>query len=156
MAMAITLKQYLDGEGIEYELVHHNYASSSQRTAEAAHVPGRRLAKSVIFQDEGGLVMAVVPADRQVDTQRLREQLQRPLDLAPEDGFSSVFGDCALGALPPVGQAYGVPVVFDDRLQHCEEVFFEAGDHTELVHVSGGDFRRLMKGGSHGAISRAN
>lgn len=154
MAIAITLKQYLDGSGIPYDLRHHDYASSSQRTAEAAHVPGAHLAKPVIFKDAEGFVMAVIPADRQVDMQRLREQLHRSVDLAHESGFSAVFKDCALGAVPAVGQAYGMPVIWDDSLEACGDVFFEAGDHTDLVRVSGRAFGKLMGTAQHGAISR--
>ncbi|HSW13333.1 MAG TPA: YbaK/EbsC family protein [Solimonas sp.] len=154
MAIAITLKQYLDGRGVPYELRHHDYASSSQRTAEAAHVPGRQLAKPVIFRDTDGFVMAVIPADRQVDVNRLRDQLHRPVYLAHEAGFSALFKDCALGAVPPVGQAYGMPVVWDESLEGCGDVFFEAGDHTELVRMSGRAFGKLMSEAPHGSISR--
>jgi len=156
MAIAITLKQYLDGSGVPYQLQHHDYASSSQRTAEAAHIPGRQLAKPVIFKDAEGFVMAVIPADRQVDLQRLREQLHRSVDLAHESGFSPLFKDCALGAVPPVGQAYGMPVVWDDSLEACGDVFFEAGDHTELVRVSGRAFGKLMGDCAHGTITRTH
>lgn len=154
MAIAITLKQFLDGQGVPYELLHHDYTSTSQRSAEAAHVPGSQLAKPVMFTDAANsFVMVVLPADRQVDLQRLQEHLHHQVDLAQEARFAPLFKDCAPGAVPPVGQAYGLRVICDSSLDQCPDVFFEAGDHTDLVHVSGRDFRKLMGAAEHATVS---
>jgi Ala-tRNA(Pro) deacylase len=74
--------------------------------------------------------------------------------LAEEKDLHEIFSDCSLGAIPPVGRAYGVNVLFDDHLTECEDIYFEAGDHTDLIHVSGKDFLVLMGDASHGEFSR--
>jgi hypothetical protein len=33
-------------------------------------------------------------------------------------------------------------------------VYFEAGDHTDVIHMRGDDFRKLMQGVHHGHFSR--
>lgn len=152
MSMSANLRQYLERAGVKYELVPHPYASTSLRSAESAHVPGRQMAKSVIFEDDGGYLMAVVPATHRVDAEQLSYWLQRPLVKAEEGELNSLFRDCARGAVPPLGQAYGLEVVWDDSLAACQDVYFEAGDHTELVHMSGRDFCTLMAHAQHGKI----
>ncbi|HEB89290.1 MAG TPA: YbaK/EbsC family protein, partial [Deltaproteobacteria bacterium] len=50
----------------------------------------------------------------------------------------------ALGAVPPLGAAYGLPTVLDSSLENRSEVFFEAGDHETLVRMEGDEFRGLL------------
>ena len=154
MAIAITLKEYLEHQGTIYDVVPHTYTTSSLSTAEAAHVPGDLLVKSVLLEDENGYVLAVIPATHQLELGRISQQLNRRLGLATEDELGNIFTDCDLGAIPPVGDAYGIEVVMDECLQDCDEVYFEAGDHIELVHMDNDAFMRLMKNANQQQISR--
>ena len=153
MGIAVTVREYLDEAGVDYDLVHHAYAPNSRSAADAARVPADQLAKPVMLGDEKGYVMAVVPASRRVELQSLERQLGRRLVLASERELQDLFVDCSKGAVPAVGQAYGVDVVWDDCLASCPDVYFEAGDHKSLVHMDGAEFSRVMKGARHGRFS---
>jgi Ala-tRNA(Pro) deacylase len=59
-----------------------------------------------------------------------------------------------VGAIPPLGQAYGIEVVVDDSLGENSDIYFEAGDHTSLIHMRSKDFKDLMKTAQHGTFSR--
>ncbi|MFO7287974.1 MAG: hypothetical protein C0P79_014055, partial [Gammaproteobacteria bacterium] len=48
---------------------------------------------------------------------------------------------------------YGLDVAVDDALLELDDVYFEAGDHCELVHISGDAFRSLMAAALHGRFS---
>jgi Ala-tRNA(Pro) deacylase len=154
MTIAATVQNYLSRKGVSYELIEHKRTLDSVHTAEAAHIPGTQLAKGTVLKDDEGFVMAVVPAVRKVDLGALHRLFGRPLGLATEDELERVFGDCEPGAVPPLGPAYGIDSVLDDSLMGESDVYFEAGDHHGLVHVSGSDFRKLMSGMQHGEISR--
>jgi Ala-tRNA(Pro) deacylase len=153
MGIASTVREYLDEAGVDYRLVPHAYSPNSRRAADAAHVPHDQLAKPVLLEDDRGYLVAVVPASRRVELQSLERQLGRRLVLATEREVQDVFSDCAHGAIPAVGQAYGLDVVWDDCLAACPDVYFEAGDHTDLVHLSGKEFTFLMGRRPHGPIS---
>lgn len=154
MAISARLKWYLDSHGVKYQIVPHSHTTTSLGTAQAAHVPGERLAKCVLLEDERGYVMAVLPASRRISLPDLEEQLERHLELASEDELSQLFRDCEVGAVPPVGSAYGIPTVVDDSLMNAPDVYFESGDHEDLVHVRGLEFLTLMMGARHGRFSR--
>lgn len=154
MAVAMTLQNYLDRWGVEYDIVPHPYTSSSLETAEAAHIPGDQLAKCVMTEDYRGYLMVVVPASYEVEFSMLDEALNRRLELATETELSDIFTDCEVGAIPPLGEAYGIDVAIDNRLVGCDDVYFEAGDHVDLIHLRGDDFRDLMAGAEHGQYSR--
>ena len=145
MTMAKKLQDYLDGEGISYDTVAHHRTATTSQSAQAAHVPGNRLAKSVVVHHEMGYVLAVVPSTHRVELSTLQDVMHRRLGLASEEEVSTLFADCETGAVPPIGSAYDVPVILDESLDKASDVYFEAGDHRTLVHMSGDNFRNLTK-----------
>jgi Ala-tRNA(Pro) deacylase len=153
MPIAPRLAWYLDASGIRYEVLPHPHSSTSLETAREARVPPERLAKPVLLEDERGYVMAIVPASHRVDLVRLNEQLHRELELAREREIADLFHDCERGAMPPIGGPYRVPTVYDDALAASAEIYFEAGDHEDVVHLRLGDFLRLLEGSLHGRFS---
>lgn len=154
MAIAMKLKQYLDHEHVEYDVIDHPHTNTSLQTARCAHIPGDKLAKAVLLLDDAGYVLAVVPATHKVQLGKLHRNFHRYLRLADENDIHEVFDDCSIGAIPALGKAYNMDVIYDDSLNNCDDIYFEAGDHASLVHLSRDDFRTLLDKVPHGMISR--
>ncbi len=145
MNIAPTIQDYLAERQIAYEVLSHPRTTTSATTAQAAHLPGRSVAKAVVVEDERGYMVAVLPATAHLQLTRLERELHRSgLHLASEPELGKLFPDCELGAVPPLGQAYGLPTIIDEELALQPDVFFEAGDHRHVVHVSQGEFSRLI------------
>jgi len=144
MSMSMTLQGCLEGKGSRYEIVQHPYSHSSMETAAAAHIPGDRLAKTVLFEDEQGYVAAVLPSTYAVRLSELWSKTGRRLMLAKEVDLRELFKDCEYGALPPVCTAYGMKTYLDDALTRQPDVYFESGDHEALVHMDTDQFLALM------------
>ena len=155
MTIAKRLEWYLDAAGVDYEVLPHPHSAYSAQTARRTRVPLFCLAKPVLLEDEYGYVMAIVPAARRVDIQRLGVQLNRQLELATEAEVGDLFDDCEPGAMPAVGNPYQIPTVYDDALAGLSDVYFEAGDHDDVVHMSGEAFLELLAGSLHGRFSRS-
>ena len=146
MTIANRLKDYIEGEGVSYDTVAHHRTSTSWQSAVAAHVPGSRMAKSVVVHHELGYALAVVPSTHRIELGTLQDVMDKRLGLASEDEVVSLFDDCDIGAIPPIGAAYNIPVILDESLDDAADIYFEGGDHKTLVHVSGRDFRNLTRG----------
>jgi len=155
MAISPKLEQYLTQRGIEYDLLPHAPTLSSMRTAQASHVPGRRLAKAVLVRKEAEYLLAVLAASRHLQLDALSARLNHDVELATEQEIGSFFGDCARGAVPPIGAAYGLEVIVDDSIAEEPDIYFEGGDHMTLVHMTGAQFARAAEGTMHGQFSRA-
>lgn len=145
MSIPTTVVEFLDRTGVDYDVVRHPHSPSSMRTAEAAHVSGELVAKGVLLQDAEGYVLAVVPASHHIRIGHVQEKLGRPLETAPEPDLADVFPDCEPGAVPAVGPAYDLDTIVDSSLKGLPEIYFEAGDHEELIHVSGDIFELLLE-----------
>jgi len=152
MTIAARLKNHLDAKGLPFSTIPHPYAATASKCAEAAHVPGDHLAKSVLIHMEEGPVLAVVPSNHQVDLSTLQSVMERRLGLAEESELQDLFDDCELGAAPPVGEAYDMPTIVDNSLTGLDKIWFEAGDHKTLVEMKGKDFDKLMKGAEHASF----
>ena len=144
MAIASTVSDYLAEHDVPYDVLTHQHTASSTESAEASHVPGSRLAKSVVLEDEQGYVMVVLPASRHVDLGELHRVLKRDLGLATETELGTLFSDCEIGALPAIGPAYGMETLVDESIAEQPDIYFEAGDHEQLIHVSAEAFEALM------------
>lgn len=145
MPMSATLQECLSNQGVRYDVVHHPYSHSSAETAAAARVPGERLAKTVLLEDEHGYVAAVLPSTHSVRLSELWARTGRHLSVAKEADVREIFKDCEVGALPPVGMAYGMQTYLDESLVKEPDVYFEAGDHEALVHMDIEQFLALME-----------
>ena len=155
MTIAATLENYLKNQEINFQLVVHPYSKYSQETAEKAHVHGDALAKGVLVKNDDGYLLVVLPADYVVELGTLNSLLKQDVELVDESSLGEVFGDCELGAVPPIGMAYGVRTMWDpdSSLGKQDEVFFEAGDHLSLVKMSGMQFHELMAPAERGQFS---
>ncbi len=137
---------YLQHHHVPFSRHHHPRAVGAQRLAEALHVSGHRIGKSVILDADGTRWMAVVPASEVVDEDRLAEVIKASrIGLVPEAAFDELFPQCECGAEPAFGRLYGMPVVADARLAREERVILRAGSHEETLELAFADFARLEK-----------
>ena len=151
MTISSTLNEFLKQQEVAFELIPHPHTGSSMDSAQQAHVPGNRLAKAVVLKGDGNYSMVIVPSVEHVDLAVLREQLGTGLELATESELGELFPDCDVGAVPPIGPAWGMDTYLDECfLANDEEIYFEAGDHEDLVRVSGDQFQKLLGDARHG------
>jgi Ala-tRNA(Pro) deacylase len=122
MSIAIKVSDFLAEHDVEYDVLTHAHTTNSGETAKSSHVPGARLAKSVVLEDDQGYLMVVLPASRRVDLGELHRTLNRNLGLAMESELGHLFSDCEMGALPAIGPAYGVETIVDDALAEQPEL----------------------------------
>lgn len=157
MAIANTVQSFLKQHHVKPHLVPHPHSGSSMETAEQAHVSGDALAKGVVVKTADGVhLMVVLPSDYHVEMAALGKLLGRRVTLATEDELAALFPDCEAGAVPPLGEAYGLQTIWDPNtsLGKLDKVFFEAGDHENLVSVSGRRFHELLAHAERGEFSR--
>jgi Ala-tRNA(Pro) deacylase len=141
MGIAITLKEYLEDHGLTYEVIDHVRTDSALTTSEAAHVPGDRMAKSVLLGDNDSYLLAVVAATYRVKLEEVSRLTGRRFRLIEEDEVESAFSDCEIGAIPPMGAPYGIETLVDSNLMSQPDIYCESGDHSKLLHMSIDTFR---------------
>ena len=138
------LQEHLVANGVRFELEQHKVAYTAQDLAAVEHVSGRRVAKVVVLMTGGGANLLLMPASSQVDLEKVTAELGiADVRLAHEDEFAGMFEDCDVGAMPPFGSLYGLPVYVDVSLTKAPEITFPAGSHRESMRIRFSDFDRL-------------
>lgn len=139
------LKDFLETHKVKYHSTTHSPAFTCQEIAAVAHISGKEMAKTVIVKTDGHLAMVVLPASNQVNFSKLKEALgTKTVDLASESEFKDKFSGCEVGAMPPFGNLYDMPVFVASELSKQDHIAFNAGSHSELVDMSYMDFERLV------------
>ena len=135
----------LNENKVRYEVLHHPEAVTAQRIAQAEHVKGRHHAKVVMVKSGEQHLMTVLPADHQIDLEKVEKAIGKTASLDREEEFKSLFPDCAIGAMPPFGNLYGLPTYVDKHLAQEEYIVFEAGTHTDAIKLSYRDYEKIVK-----------
>lgn len=144
MAINERLRHEIERRGIRCQLLQHREAFTSQQVAQTTHVSGRFLAKPVILREEGGsYTMAIVSAGEHVDLAAIPHAGVGRAQLADEIELAKLFPDCEVGAMPPVGRLYGLPTYLDEEFRRRPDIYFQAGNHHEVVHMKFADYEKL-------------
>ncbi len=140
------LISWLDENRVKYVTVRHSIAYTAQETAESAHVSGKDFAKTVMVRLDDAMAMAVLRGDDKLDVDLLRAAAgARDARIADEAEFQGLFPGVDVGAMPPFGNLWGLPVFADEALAGEHDIAFNAGSHSELVRLAWADFERLVK-----------
>jgi Ala-tRNA(Pro) deacylase len=140
------LTNFLDDHEVKYVTISHSKHYTAPEIAASAHIPGKELAKTVMFRMDDRMAMAVVPSSSRVNIELLQAACGAArVDLATEREFKSLFPECETGAMPPFGNLYEMPVFADTKLAEDAEIAFNAGTHTELIRLAYRDFERLVR-----------
>jgi Ala-tRNA(Pro) deacylase len=142
----MTLQSFLDDNQIHYRVSRHSPAYTAQELAAVEHVSGKRVIKPVVVRADGEFYMCALPACYRVDLHELQEQLMADeVEVVDEQYLRNHFGDCDMGAAPPIGWFFGMTTLMDESLVHGDRVMFQAGTHVDAVEMSLADYRRVTQ-----------
>jgi Ala-tRNA(Pro) deacylase len=145
MAKLGDMVDYLKRNGVSYEIIDHNPAFSAHEVAVASHVEDKDLAKTLVVNTDGKYCMVVLPANHRLDEHMLGEIVKaKSVHLAQEENLKSLFPDCEIGAMPPFGNLYALPVYIDKSLTEDKQITFNACSHIKSIRVKMNDYMRLV------------
>ncbi|HEY7422994.1 MAG TPA: YbaK/EbsC family protein [Gemmataceae bacterium] len=138
------LDELLVSRHITFQRLPHRRTYAANRVAQALHVKGREVAKTVLVRTGHGHVLAVLPATHHIDLEQLGEDLgEERVELASEDEMDRLFPDCERGAVPPFGSLYQVPTIMDDSLAEDQTIVFEGPDHEQAIRMALHDYEEI-------------
>lgn len=148
MSVNTRLQELLDRHGRCYEVVPHRETVTAHQAAQTSHVSGTHVAKAVVMRDAAGSdFMVVLPASFHLDPRVVHRVTGRAgVRLEDERELARIFPDCDLGAMPPFGNLYGMSMYVDPCLiENQKEIWFQAGNHHELVRMDVEDYERVAQ-----------
>ncbi|MFZ0961567.1 MAG: YbaK/EbsC family protein [Terriglobia bacterium] len=144
MAIPQRIRDYLDSQNVSYETLHHSQAFTAQEVAHSLHVSGKKCVKVVAARGDKRPVLVVMPASFRLNFQELKSALKaKEAAMLEESELVGLFPDCDLGAVPPLGNLYGIDVWVDRAVASTERILFCAGTHEDCIRMRYSDFAKL-------------
>jgi Ala-tRNA(Pro) deacylase len=140
------VQEYLAGKNVEFDVIPHRDTYDAQRMAEAVHVSGKEIAKTVLLRADHAFkyILAVLPANKSIDLERASAVLGgSQLELATESEVATHCPDCEVGVLPPFGSQYDMETIVDESLAADDDIVFEGNTHHEAIRMKFADFRKI-------------
>jgi aspartyl-tRNA synthetase len=130
---------------LAFEPYEHEAVRTSEDAAKVRNTPLHEGAKAlVLFADEKP-VMVVVPGDRKLDMKAFKALYHvRDLRMATPAQVEDITG-VTIGAVPPFGHMFGIPVYMDAAVGANAHVSFNAGLHTHSIRMNEKDYEKLAK-----------
>ena len=155
--MKTNATRILDNLGIAYQL--REYAVdpddlSAETVAKKIGLPAEQVFKTLVVRgDRGGVYLAVVPGNNEVDGKALaRLTGDRKVDLVPLKEVQHLTG-CIRGGVTALGAKRDYPVYADETIQLFDVVSISAGVRGTQILLAPGDYLRAVSG-KVGAIAR--
>lgn len=139
------IKEELASAHIAFETYEHEAVRTSEEAAQVRKTPLSWGAKAILMYQDGKPVMVVVPGDRKIDM-KVFKQLYHIKDLRmATPGEVVAVTSVEIGAVPPLGHIFGIPIFMDESLRENETVVFNAGLHTASVQMRQKDYEKIAK-----------
>lgn len=140
----MSIIEFLDSCGSDYEVKHHRAIFTAQEMAQEEHIHGMNVIKSVIIKADGHFYICVIPACCKINFDSLKSVLEAAeIELASESEMEYIFSGCQIGAEPPFGSFFGLPTIMDDRLGDDDFIIFQAGTHQDAIEMKLEDYLRI-------------
>lgn len=107
--------------------------------AEALGVPPAQVFKTLLASADGGLVVGIVPVDRQLDLKALARALGRPKAAMADVAVAERATGYVAGGISPVGQKRALPTVLDETALDHATIFVSGGRRGLDLEIQPGD-----------------
>jgi Ala-tRNA(Pro) deacylase len=132
-----SLLRWLDDKRVDYEIHEHPRSLTALATARAEGVDPKTFGKVIwVRTDEGKDALVVIDAEDHLDLRKAREVLKSSkVTLVEEEEIEALAPECDAGAMPAVGDLFGVPTYADTAIANQPELSFNGGSHSHAVRV---------------------
>jgi Ala-tRNA(Pro) deacylase len=140
------LLDWLEKNGVEYEIHEHPTTFTARETARAEHVNPAAFAKAVgVVTDDGRRALMVLDANDHLDLPKARGVLGAShVRLMTEGELAESCPGCDVGATPALGALFGLPMHVDEAIRDVPVLTFHAGSHRYTVQVDRQAWERAL------------
>lgn len=139
MRTAVDVHNFLVERDVPHELVPtQGRLRPPARVAAVLGLEPEQVGRVRLFEAEGGLVAALVQADRDPSPDLLRAAGGGEVDEVDDDRATDLTQFLS-EAMPPVGLPEGTTTLLDERLAAQEVLYFPGGEATSLLKIRPGD-----------------
>lgn len=140
------VREYLKKFGADGRIIELGESSATVELAAAAlGVEGARIAKTLAYKLDDGVILVVAAGDARVDNRRYKDSFgQKARMLTPDEAVELV--GHAVGGVCPFAVNDGVRVYLDKSLRRFETVFPACGSSNSAIELTCEELERMSGG----------
>lgn len=139
------IQELLTSSEVAFKTFEHREVFTSQEAADVR--PDATLeqgAKALIMFGDKTPLMIVLPGNRRVATREFKNAFGvKDLRMATPEEVKELTG-VGIGAVPPLGNIFGLPVYLDTTLGNHEMIFFNPGRHDRSITMKYTDLIKIV------------
>src|SRR3989344_4286911 len=138
------IKDVLNKEKIDYEVLEHRPVFTSKEAAEVRGTELKQGTKALVLKTEEGFIQACVSGSKELDIEKLQKiTLFKRIEMANAKDVRKATG-CNIGSVPPFGNLFDLKTYFDKLIAENNIVAFNAGSHTRSIKMKAKDLVRIV------------
>ncbi len=149
MPVPASILQMLETNNINYELKAH----LSRANTSSSSGPQACAVRSVVLQDNNGLVQVVLPTNRLLDLDAIERRYDRKLRSLADTEMQRLLDQHGVTTIPAFPEWQGITTIVDSSLVEYNTLWLETGDHEQMISLKKEDFCALIETTSIDAIT---
>ncbi|HFB64344.1 MAG TPA: HDOD domain-containing protein [Aeromonadales bacterium] len=145
MSLNADLQKFLSRKNIIPELLTHAYNSSLTVSADLLSLEHHKIARAAIIACGDEHMMVIVPLNAVIDFSAIEALTHKKFKPVSSASFQHLFSATEAGCLMPFPEAYSLKGVVDQSLSGFDEIYLEAGNHTDFLKIKNVQFQQLMQ-----------
>jgi len=153
MAISKKIIQYLDDNKYKYEIVEHKTTYTAWDTAQTEKIKPQEVAKALVMKADGDYTLAMLPANRNLDKQKLlktinigrkkaRAKACKKIDFAKEAWMKKNLPG-KVGATPPFAKIIKIDIFIDSLLAKNKKIYLGSGEYTNSIRVNTSQYLKI-------------
>lgn len=139
------VRTYFESVGIADRIIEFDVSSATvELAAQALHVAGQRIAKTLSFRKDDGCLLVVTAGDAKIDNSKFKQMFQmKARMLSPEDALRLV--GHAVGGICPFAVHAHVEIYLDVSLKRFSTVFPACGSSNSAIELTLDELERYAQ-----------
>jgi aspartyl-tRNA synthetase len=135
----------LDKQHISYQVADHEHVHTSEEAAQVRGVDVSAGAKAILCYADNKPIVIVVAGNKKIDMKVFKKQYDvHDLRMATPEEVEQITS-VKIGAVPPFGHIFSVPLYMDESLRENETIYFNPGLHDKTIGMKEQDYEKAAK-----------
>ncbi len=144
MELEKLFKKILDDNGIDYTTIELIQSIAASDNLPLSDIPPQCIVKDTLLHCDEDLCLAIYPANRIFELDKLRRVYDRDLRLADNQNIEVILQRYARNKLPPLNISPGLHILMDEALSNVDTMFYRATAVNRGFIISMDDFHPLV------------
>jgi Ala-tRNA(Pro) deacylase len=153
MPISKKITKYLDENKYKYEIIEHKMTYTAWDTSQTEKIKPQEVAKALVMKTDNDYVVALLPANRYLDKQKLLklinigrkkagEKIFKKIDFAKEAWMKKNLPG-KVGAVPPFEKLLKIKIFIDNLLAKNKKIYLGSGEYVFSIIINVGQYLKI-------------